>query len=204
VREGRSWRYDYYPQYKAKRKLLREMQTPKEKEEQEVFFDVLKDFTAFMAEETRCTVLQTPGRRSRRPHRPLHPASPQRRAHDPVRRLGHGSVGRAQRLDLQRRDQHAITHEGVFDERDRELVFSVKPGDGKLKIGQTLEEPRRRRRKPTRSPSRSPRRRTNRRRCKEAARKEYDRCSPREQRRRPSEAKTIWEQSRQGSSTRPR
>jgi 5'-3' exonuclease len=59
--EGRSWRYDYYPQYKAKRKLLREMQTPKEKEEQEVFFDVLKDFTAFMAEETRCTVLQSQG-----------------------------------------------------------------------------------------------------------------------------------------------
>lgn len=138
--EGRSWRYDYYPPYKAKRKLLRETLTPKEKEEQEVFYDVLKDFVTFMKEETRCTVLQTQGAE----------------ADDLIARF----------IQLHPNDEHMIlsgdsdmvqlvapnvtlfngvtnvlvTHNGAFDERGRELVFHVKPSDGKLKIGQTLED----------------------------------------------------------------
>jgi major membrane immunogen (membrane-anchored lipoprotein) len=138
--EGRSWRYDYYPQYKAKRRMLREMQSPKEKEEQEVFYDVLKDFIEFMSENTRCTVLQSQGAE----------------ADDLIARF----------IQLHPNDEHMVlsgdsdmvqlvapnvtlfngvtnqlvTHEGVFDDRGREMVFTVKPGDGKLKIGLTLEE----------------------------------------------------------------
>ena len=61
--EGRSWRYDVFPQYKAKRKLDRLLatSTPAEKEEEEAFFTVMNDFTDYMAEKTRCTVLQSPG-----------------------------------------------------------------------------------------------------------------------------------------------
>jgi hypothetical protein len=138
--EGRSWRYDYYPQYKAKRKIMRETQSPREKEEQEVFYDVLKDFIEFMAENTKCTVLQSQGAE----------------ADDLIARF----------IQLHPQDDHMIlsgdsdmvqliapnvtifngvtnqlvTHRGVFDDRGREMVFSVKPGDGKLKIGQTLED----------------------------------------------------------------
>lgn len=145
--EGRSWRYDYYPQYKAKRKILREMQTAREKEEFEVFSDVLKDFTEFMAEETRCTVLQSQGAE----------------ADDLIARW----------IQLHPNDEHMIlsgdsdmvqlvapnvqiyngvtnvriTHEGVYDEQGRELVFSVKPADGKLKVGQTITEAQKSKRK---------------------------------------------------------
>lgn len=138
--EGKSWRYDFYPQYKAKRRLLRETLSPKEREEQEVFYDVLKDFIDFMAENTRCTVLQTQGAE----------------ADDLIARF----------IQLHPNDEHMIlsgdsdmvqlvapnvtlyngvtnnlvTHEGVFDEKGREMVFTVKPSDGKLKIGLTVED----------------------------------------------------------------
>lgn len=138
--EGRSWRYEYYPAYKAKRKLLRELQSLREKEEQEVFFDVLKDFVAFMHENTRCTVLQSHGAE----------------ADDLIARF----------IQLHPNDDHVIisadsdmiqllapnvsiyngitdqqmTTNGVFDEKGRELVFSVKPSDGKVKVGETIEE----------------------------------------------------------------
>lgn len=138
--EGKSWRYDFYPQYKAKRRLLRETLSPKEREEQEVFYDVLKDFTDFMAENTRCTVLQTQGAE----------------ADDLIARF----------IQLHPNDEHMIlsgdsdmvqlvapnvtlyngvtnvlvTHEGVFDDKGREMVFMVKPSDGKLKIGLTVED----------------------------------------------------------------
>jgi hypothetical protein len=138
--EGKSWRYDFYPQYKAKRRLLRETLSPKEREEQEVFYDVLKDFIDFMAENTRCTVLQTQGAE----------------ADDLIARF----------IQLHPNDEHMIlsgdsdmvqlvaanvtlyngvtnvlvTHEGVFDDKGREMVFTVKPSDGKLKIGLTVED----------------------------------------------------------------
>jgi hypothetical protein len=138
--EGRSWRYDFYPQYKAKRKLLRETQSPKEKEEQEVFYDVLKDFVEFMAENTKCTVLQTQGAEAddliarfiqlhpNDEHMILSGDSDMVQLIAPNVTIYNGVTN------------HLVTHTGVFDERGREMVFTVKPGDGKLKIGQTLEE----------------------------------------------------------------
>jgi hypothetical protein len=59
--EDRSWRYDVFPQYKAKRRLDRMIATAADKEEEEAFTAVLNDFVEFMAEKTRCTVLQSPG-----------------------------------------------------------------------------------------------------------------------------------------------
>ena len=138
--EGRSWRYDYYPPYKAKRRLLRETLTPKDKEEQEVFYDVLKDFTEFMAEKTRCTVLQSQGAEADdliARFIQLHP--------DDEHMILSGDSDMVQLVApnvtlFNGVTNHLVTHNGVFDDRGRELVFFVKPGDGKLKIGQTIEE----------------------------------------------------------------
>jgi 5'-3' exonuclease len=138
--EGRSWRYDYYPQYKAKRRMLREMQSPKEKEEQEVFYDVLKDFIEYMAENTRCTVLQTQGAEADdliARFIQLHP--------DDEHMILSGDSDMVQLVSpnvtiFNGVTNQLVTHEGVFDDRGRELAFTVKPGDGKLKVGQTLDE----------------------------------------------------------------
>ena len=59
--EGRSWRYDYYPAYKAKRRLDRLNKSEREREEDEVFYEVQRQFVEYLAEKTRCTVLQCDG-----------------------------------------------------------------------------------------------------------------------------------------------
>ena len=53
-----SWRTDVYPQYKAKRKLNRLKLKPTEKEENDVFFEILKALIVYLREKTRCTVLE--------------------------------------------------------------------------------------------------------------------------------------------------
>ncbi len=138
--EGRSWRYDYYPPYKAKRKIMRETLSPKDHEEQEVFYDVLKDFIDFMAEKTRCTVLHTQGAEADdliARFIQLHPSD------EHVIISGDSDMVQliAPNVSIYNGvTQHLITCDGVFDEKQRELVFSVKPGDGKLKIGEPIVE----------------------------------------------------------------
>ena len=56
--EGRSWRKDYYPKYKANRKITREKFTPAEEEADKEFWEAFDTFTTFVANKTNCTVLQ--------------------------------------------------------------------------------------------------------------------------------------------------
>ena len=56
--EGRSWRKDYYPRYKANRKVTREKFTPAEQEADKEFWEAFDTFTSFIANKTNCTVLQ--------------------------------------------------------------------------------------------------------------------------------------------------
>lgn len=138
--EGRSWRYDYYPAYKAKRIQLREMSTPKEKEEQEVFSEILTDFLEYMAVGSRCTVIQTRGAEADdiiARFVQLHP--------DDEHVIVSGDSDMIQLIDdnvsiFNGVTNQTITHEGVFDDKGNSLVFSVKPSDGKLKISGTIEE----------------------------------------------------------------
>jgi 5'-3' exonuclease len=58
--EGRSWRKDHYAPYKRNRKEIFEAMTPKEKEENEVFWECYDDFVAFIRTKTNVTVLQNP------------------------------------------------------------------------------------------------------------------------------------------------
>lgn len=56
--EGRSWRKDYYPPYKANRAAARAAQTVKEQEEDQLFWESFDSFKDFIIEKTNCTVLQ--------------------------------------------------------------------------------------------------------------------------------------------------
>jgi 5'-3' exonuclease len=58
--EGRSWRKDFYKPYKANRAAARAALTPKEQEEEKVFWETFEDLQKFLTEKTNCTVLQNP------------------------------------------------------------------------------------------------------------------------------------------------
>jgi hypothetical protein len=141
--EGRSWRYETFPQYKAKRKLDRMIATasPADREEEEAFNAVMNDFTNYMSEKTRCTVLQSDG--------------------------VEGDDWVARWIQLHAKDDHFIlsgdsdfvqliapnvsiyngvddrlmTIDGVFDGASKKpMVFNVKGDSGKLKITGTVDE----------------------------------------------------------------
>jgi 5'-3' exonuclease len=58
--EGRSWRKDIYPPYKANRKAAAIKRTQKEVEEDNVFFEVMDNFVQFISKHTNCTVIRHP------------------------------------------------------------------------------------------------------------------------------------------------
>ena len=58
--EGRSWRKDYYEPYKRNRSDARAALTPKEQEEDQLFWESFDKFKEFIVEKTNCTVLQHP------------------------------------------------------------------------------------------------------------------------------------------------
>lgn len=58
--EGKSWRRDIYKPYKANRDAKKVKMTPKEREEDAMFWEVYNEFVTFIREKTNCTVLQHP------------------------------------------------------------------------------------------------------------------------------------------------
>ena len=58
--EGRSWRKDFYEPYKRNRKETRDAMSPREQEEDRVFWEIFDEFKNFVTEKTNCTVLQNP------------------------------------------------------------------------------------------------------------------------------------------------
>jgi 5'-3' exonuclease len=56
--EGRSWRKDFYEPYKRNRKVTRDAMSPREQEEDKVFWEIFDEFKNFVTEKTNCTVLQ--------------------------------------------------------------------------------------------------------------------------------------------------
>lgn len=59
--EGRSWRKDVYPAYKANRAVTESLLTRKEREDDEFYFNVFKEFIEFLEKRTNVTVLQAQG-----------------------------------------------------------------------------------------------------------------------------------------------
>ena len=58
--EGRSWRKDFYEPYKRNRQETRDAMSPREAEEDAVFFEIFDEFKNFIADKTNCTVMQHP------------------------------------------------------------------------------------------------------------------------------------------------
>lgn len=58
--EGRSWRKDYYEPYKRNRQDARNALSPKDSEEDKIFWETFDDFKNYIHEKTNCTVLQHP------------------------------------------------------------------------------------------------------------------------------------------------
>ena len=58
--EGRSWRKDFYPQYKAHRKLDESVMTEREVEENKMFWETYEAFTTYLREKTNVSVLRVP------------------------------------------------------------------------------------------------------------------------------------------------
>jgi 5'-3' exonuclease len=58
--EGRSWRKDFYPRYKADRAVKRAAATEKEQKESKAFFEGFTELVAFLYDKTNVTMLQHP------------------------------------------------------------------------------------------------------------------------------------------------
>jgi 5'-3' exonuclease len=58
--EGRSWRKDFYQPYKRNRQEARDALSPRDAEEDRVFWEIFDEFKNFVTEKTNCTVLQHP------------------------------------------------------------------------------------------------------------------------------------------------
>jgi len=56
--EGRSWRKDFYEPYKRNRQDARDALTPREAEEDKLFWEIFDEFKDFVTTKTNCTVLQ--------------------------------------------------------------------------------------------------------------------------------------------------
>ena len=58
--EGRSWRKDYYEPYKRNRQDARDALSPREAEEDKVFWEIFDEFKDFVNTKTNCTVMRHP------------------------------------------------------------------------------------------------------------------------------------------------
>jgi 5'-3' exonuclease len=58
--EGRSWRKDVYEPYKRTRVVKRAALSPKEAEEEKIFWETFDEFKNFVVDNTNCTVLHNP------------------------------------------------------------------------------------------------------------------------------------------------
>jgi 5'-3' exonuclease len=58
--EGRSWRKDFYQPYKRNRQETRDALSPREAEEDKVFWEIFDEFKDFVTEKTNCTVMRHP------------------------------------------------------------------------------------------------------------------------------------------------
>jgi 5'-3' exonuclease len=134
LKEGRSWRRDFYTPYKANRKTLAAQKSPKEAEIDEAFMKAYGDLMQFLEEKTNVTVLQQ------------HNAEADDliaewiRCHPNDQHVIISSDGDfVQLLQPNVRIYNGVTnilytHEGIFDDRGRKLEFTL-ANDGKVKTG---------------------------------------------------------------------
>ncbi len=134
--EGRSWRYGVYPDYKARRRAERLTLNEREREEDEIFSQMMDDFIGFLRTKTRCTVLGGDGAEGDdfvARFIQLHP--------DDEHYILSGDSDFVQLLAPNVRIYDGMTErlvacDAVTDARGHKLAFKVDPGSGKLKVGE--------------------------------------------------------------------
>ena len=138
--EGKSWRFDSYPQYKASRKLARAVMSDREKEEDEIFNHALEDFVTYINEKTRCTVLQSPGVEGDdfvARWVQLHPND----HHIIVSGDSDFVQLLADNVTIYNGvDDRTFTTKGVYDAMGNAMVFNVKSDSGKIRVSGTFDE----------------------------------------------------------------
>jgi len=133
--DGGSWRYSVYAEYKSRRKLERLKLKPDEKEEQEYFYETLKNLVSYLHNKTKCTVLE---------HKGIE-----------------GDDFVARWIQLHQNDEHIIVSgdsdfvqliapnvnifdgvqehlisiDGIINAKGQRMEFSIRPKDGKIKVG---------------------------------------------------------------------
>jgi 5'-3' exonuclease len=128
--EGRSWRKDFYEPYKRNRSDARAALSPKEQEEDKLFWEAFDEFKNFINEKTNCTVLH----------------HPQLEADDLIAGFIQNHPGSKHVIISTDSDfyqliapnvsqyngvqEHHITHEGIFDAKGK-LVKDKKTGEAK-------------------------------------------------------------------------
>ncbi len=138
--EGHSWRYEVFPQYKARRKLDRAAMTAAEREDDAIIQQGLNDLMEYLANHTRLTYLRS------------------------SRAEGDDYIGRF--IQLHPNDEHIIlssdsdfiqlidknvsiydamldrhiTPSGVKDSKGRDMVFEINSSKGKIKVLGVYEE----------------------------------------------------------------
>lgn len=138
--EGKSWRFDSYPQYKASRKLARAVMSDREKEEDEIFNHALEDFVTYINEKTRCTVLQSQGVEGDdfvARWVQLHPND----HHIIVSGDSDFVQLLADNVSIYNGvDDRTFTTKGVYDAMGNAMVFNVKSDSGKIRVSGTFDE----------------------------------------------------------------
>jgi len=133
--DSKSWRYDIYPQYKASRRVARLKKTSKELEEDALFYETFNDFSSFLIDKTKCTVLK----------------EDKIEADDFVARwiqlhpedehiIVSGDSDFIQLLDSNVKiydgiNERLISTTEILDKNNQSLEFSIDGSSGKLKIG---------------------------------------------------------------------
>ncbi len=138
VLEGKSWRYEVFPQYKAARKVARALQTPKEQEENQIYSDTLEELIEFLINKSNCTVLK-----ANRVEGDDFIARWVQNHPDDEHVIVSGDTDFIQLLadnvsifDGVR--EFTIKKDGVFNAEGQPLTFSVK-SDGHLKVGKEID-----------------------------------------------------------------
>src|SRR6056300_1756758 len=56
--EGRSWRKDFFEPYKKNRKVTMDQRSPREVEDDELYFEAYDDMVNYFREQTNCSVIR--------------------------------------------------------------------------------------------------------------------------------------------------
>jgi hypothetical protein len=135
-----SWRHGVYPAYKSRRRLNQANATPREQEENQMFFSALESLITYLDNSTNCTVLRSAGIEGD----DFVARWIQRYPNDEhIIISGDSDFVQLMAPNVQIFDainQRMISIDRVVDDKNRKLEFSVSAKDGKIKVGKPNDD----------------------------------------------------------------